>query len=121
MESSNKSKLKIYKAIKIQSILECFTKYIVKSLGGKTESELWLEKLSQIPKDEYKFIGSGGYAKVYKIKIQTELFAIKVVRGVGQLSDYETQVRELKKEYEMVTRLDSHPRIIIFFWFCNRC
>ena len=87
----------------------------MKSLGGKTEIELWLDKISKIPKADYIFIGSGGYAKVYKIKIQTELFAIKVVRGVGNFSDYQTQVRALEKEYGMVTSLDKHPRIIIFF------
>ena len=89
----------------------------MKSLGGKTENELWLDKINQIPKDEFEFIGSGGYAKVYKIKIQTELFAVKIVRGVGKFSDYETQVRALKKEYGVVTSLDNHPRIIKFFGF----
>ena len=64
METSNESKLTIYKEIKIQSILEGFTKCVMKSLGGKTENELWLEKLIRIPKAEYEFIGSGGYASV---------------------------------------------------------
>ena len=66
---------------------------------------MWLEKISLIPKAEYEFIGSGGYAKVYKIKIQTELFAVKIVRGVGKFSDYETQVRALEKEYGLVTSI----------------
>ena len=66
----------------------------MKSLGGKTENELWLEKISHIPKEEFHFNGSGGYAKVYKITIQTEL-AVKIVRGDGKFSDYETQVRAL--------------------------
>ena len=106
----------IYKAINIHSILKGFKEYVLKSLGGKSENELWLKEISQIPKEKFNFIGSGGYAKVYKIIIQTEL-AVKIVRGVGKFSDYESQVRALEKEYGMVTSLDNHPRIINFFGF----
>ena len=43
---------------------------------------------------------------MYKIKIQTELFAVKIVQGLGKFSDYETQVRALlEKEYGVVTSL----------------
>ena len=75
-------------AINVQSILECFKKYVLKSLEGKTENELWLEKIMQIPKEDFHFIGSGGYAKVYKVTIETDL-AVKIVRGVGKFNDYE--------------------------------
>ena len=87
-----------------------------KSLGGKTENELWLEKIIRIPKENFHFIGSGGYAKVFKVTIETDL-AVKIVWGVGKFSDYENQVRALEKEYRMVTSLDNHPRIIKFFGF----
>ena len=102
-------------AINIRSILEGLKKYVSKSLGGKTENELWLEIIIQIPKEDFHFIGSGGYAKVYKVTIETDL-AMKIVRGVEKFNDYENQVRSLEKEYKMVS-LDNHPRIIKFFGF----
>ena len=48
------------KAIAIGSILEAFKSFITKKLGGRTENELWLEKITQIPKNEFQLIGSGG-------------------------------------------------------------
>ena len=104
-------------AINVQSILTEYTKYVLKMLNGRTENELWLDKISQIPKAEYEKIGKGGYAKVYKIKIQTELFAVKIVKGVGKVDDYKSQVAALEKEYAMVTSFDNNPRIIQFFGF----
>ena len=83
---------------------------------GKTENELWLEQIREIPKDEFQHIDSGGFGTVYKIKIQTEL-AVKIVRGVGTPSENDTQVRALQKEYAMVTSLDNQPRIIKYFGF----
>ena len=115
-DTSNESGQVTRQAINIQSILKGFKEYVLKSLRGKSENELWLEKIKQIPKEEFQLIGSGGYAKVYKITIQTEL-AVKIVRGVGKFSDYETQVSALEKEYGIVTSLDNHPRIIKFFGF----
>ena len=56
------------KAIAIGSILEAFKTFITEKLGGRTENELWLEKIAQIPKNEFLLIGSGGFGKVYKIK-----------------------------------------------------
>ena len=56
------------KVIKIESILEAFKTFITEKLGGRTENELWLEKIAQIPKNEFHFIGSGGFERVYKIK-----------------------------------------------------
>ena len=113
-DTSNESGQVTRHAINIRSILEGFKEYVLKSLGGKSETELWLEKISQIPKAEYELIGGGGYVEVYKIKIQSELFAVKIV---GKLNDYEAKVRALKKEYGVVTSLDNHPRIIQFFGF----
>ena len=68
-------------------------------LNGRTENEWWLEKFKLIPLNEYKHIGGGGYGQVYKIKMKTESseLAVKIVQGVGTLSNYEAQVRE--KEY----------------------
>ena len=40
------------KAIAIGSILEAFKKFITEKLGGRTENELWLEEIVQIPKNE---------------------------------------------------------------------
>ena len=76
------------KAINIQSILNAFAKHVLQKLKGKTENELWLEKINMIPESEFQHIGSGGYGQVYKIKVKTESkeLAVKIVRGVGKLS-----------------------------------
>ena len=105
------------KAITVQSILTAFMNYVLKMSNGKTDNELWLKRINLIPANEFHLIGGGGYGQVYKIKMQTELteLAVKIVQGVGTLSDYEAQVRALEKEYAIVTSLDSHPRIIQFF------
>ena len=107
------------KAINIQSILNAFKEYVLKMLNGKTENELWLERINLIPENEFQFIGSGGYGKVYKIKVKTESseLAVKIVTGYGDLSNYKPQVNALEKEYEIVSRLENHPRIIQFFAF----
>ena len=106
------------KAIAIGSILEAFKTFITEKLGGRTENELWLEKIAQIPKNEFHLIGSGGFGRVYKIKASnsTETFvAVKVVSGLGNLDEYKSQVDALQKEYRLVTSLGNHPRIIQFF------
>ena len=53
-----------------------------KMLKGKTDNELWLERINKIPETEFQLIGSGGYGKVYKIKVKTESkeFAVKMVK-----------------------------------------
>ena len=38
-------------AIAIGSILEAFKTFIKEKLGGRTENELWLEKIAQIPRN----------------------------------------------------------------------
>ena len=38
------------KAVAIGSILEAFKTFLNEKLGGRTENELWLEKIAQIPK-----------------------------------------------------------------------
>ena len=48
------------KAIAIGPILEAFETFITEKLGGRTENELWLESIAQIPKDEFHLIGCGG-------------------------------------------------------------
>ena len=106
------------KAIAIGSILEAFRTFITEKLGGRTENELWLEKIAQIPKNEFHLIGSGGFGKVYKIKEcnSTKTFvAVKVVSGLGNLDEYKSQVDALQNEYRVVTILGNHPRIIQFF------
>ena len=82
------------KAIAIGSILEAFKIFITEKLGGRTENELWLEKIAQIPKNEFHLIGSGGFGKVYKIKESnsTEIFvAVKVVSALGNLDEYKVK------------------------------
>ena len=94
------------KAIAIGFILEAFKTFITEKLGGRTENELWLEKIAQIPKNEFHLIGSGGFGKVYKIKESnsTETFvAVKVVSGLVNLDKYKRQVDALQKEYRVVT------------------
>ena len=39
---------KTYKATNIQSVLNAFKTYVVEQLGGKTENELWLERITQM-------------------------------------------------------------------------
>ena len=107
------------KAVHIRFILKGFMTYEVfkrKIRWGRTENELWLEKINQIPQNEYEYVGSGGYGQVYKIKIQTEL-AFKIFRPVGKLCDYKDEARAYEKEYKLVTSLENHPRIIQFFGF----
>ena len=108
------------KATNIQAILNAFTKYVLKMLNGKTENELWLEKINMIPPTEFQLIGSGGYGQVYKIKVKTESTRISCQncsRCMEHSSDYEPQIRALEKEYRLVSSLDNHPRIIQFFAF----
>ena len=115
-ESTNESATKISKAINIQSILTEFAKYVLKMLNGRTENEMWQERINAIPLIRFQHIGGGGYGQVYKVKLKTELneLAVKIVQGVGKLDDYEAQVRALEKEYAIVSRLDNHPRIVQF-------
>ena len=115
--SSNESAQTTYKAINVQSILTAFQNYVLTMLNGRTENELWLERINQIPSNEFEHIGGGGYGQVFKIKMKTELnnLAVKIVQGVGKVDDYKSQVVALEKEYSMVSSLDNHPRIIQFF------
>ena len=87
------------RAIAIGSFLEAFKTFITEKLGGRTENELWLEKIAQIPKNKLHLIGSGGFGKVYKIKASnsTETFvAVKVVSALGSLDYYKSQVDALQ-------------------------
>ena len=98
------------------SILDAFITFITEKLGDRTENELWLEKINQIPQNEYEYVGSGGNGQVYKIKIQTEL-ALKIFRPCGKLCDFKDEASALEKEYKLVTSLENHQRIIQFFGF----
>ena len=106
------------KAIKIGSILEAFKTFYKTKLGSRTENELWLEKIAQIPRNKFLFISRGGFGRVYKVKASnsTETFlAVKVLSVLGNLDEYKSQVDALQKEYRLVTKLGNHPRIIQFF------
>ena len=118
-DNSNESAQTMCKAINVQSIFTAFTDYLLKMLNERTENELWLEKINLIPLNDFQYVGGGGYGQVYKIKIKTELtdLAVKIVQGVGNLSDYKAQVLALEKEYAMITSLDNNPRIVQFFGF----
>ena len=116
--SSNDSAPKTHKATNIKIVLNAFQAYVVEQLGGKTENELWLERMNQMPKNELQLIGSGGFGRVYKFKEKSESethVAVKIVSGLGSLNDYENQVFALQNEYRLVTELGNHPRIIQFF------
>ena len=72
----------LQKAISIKAILKVFKTFTTEKLGGRTEKELWLEEIAQIPKNEFHFIDNGGFGRVYKINASnsTETFvAVKVV------------------------------------------
>ena len=50
MSTNKLEKRGVLEAITIGSILEAFKTFITEKLGGRTENELWLEKITQIPK-----------------------------------------------------------------------
>ena len=59
----------------------------MEQLGGKTENELWLERMNQMQKDELQLIGSGGFGRVYKFKEKSASethVAVKIVKRTRQ-------------------------------------
>ena len=105
-------------AINIQSILNEYKQYVLEMLQGRTENELWLERINQIPEKDFHIIGSGGYGRVCKIKFDNESceLAIKIVTDFGD-RNYNSQKNALEKEYKVVSSLEHHRRIIQFFAF----
>ena len=116
-EKSNKNASEYtYEAINIKTVLESFKSFILRRFGQRPENEIWLEKLKEI-KNEIQYIGSGGYGKVYKFKDNGIDLALKVVEGFGNtLIDYDKESKALeRREYYVVSKMNSHPRIILFF------
>ena len=106
-----------WRATRISKILEAFKTELVNQYGGRTENEIWLQRINEIPKElKTNLIGCGGYGKVYMIKEANDnIYAIKLVEGFGSFDCYKSQVHSLEKEYNIVTSLELHPRIIQFF------
>ena len=116
-----------HKGTNIQRVLIAFQEYINEQLGGKTENELWLERIriNELENPE-SLLGRGAYGSVYKLKERSStgrenFVAVKVVNGVGIDSGKPTDsyVRALKTEYELVTKMEGYSlsdrRIIKFF------
>ena len=56
--NSNKVKEReVLEAVNIGSILGGFKTFITDQLGGRTENELWLEKIAHFPKNEFHLSG----------------------------------------------------------------
>ena len=102
-----------HKGTNIQRVLIAFQKYINEQLGGKTENELWLERIriNELENPE-SLLGRGAYGKVYKLKESSStgrenFVAVKVVNGVGIDSDkpIDSYVRALKNGIQLVTKM----------------
>ena len=87
------------KVVAIGSILEAFKMFITEKLCGRTENELWLEKIAQIPKNEFDLIGSGGFGKVYKIRLPI----------TQRMKEIKSQT-ESDKEIELLLKLAKHEK-----------
>ena len=59
---------KTHKATNIQSILKAFKAYVMEQLGGKTENELWLERIDQIPKNDFNSSVAAASGKCTKLR-----------------------------------------------------
>ena len=105
-------------AVNIIVIFDSIKKELTERFSAKSENEMWLEQIRQIPPHDLIWIGSGGYAKVYMTRESNgNILALKLVEGFGGLEAYERETRALQKEYALVTELDIHPRIINIFAF----
>lgn len=103
-------------AIRMDKIFQAYTEELNGLFKNHPENENWLEKLIQIPTNDFKLIGCGGYGKVYQAtESNGSVVALKVAEGFGGLDTYASTGLALEKEFQIVTSLDIHPRIIQFF------
>lgn len=107
-----------WKGIRMNSICEAYKNELQRNYGSLTENDMWLGRISDIQQIDFKLIGCGGYGKVYKIvESNGNILALKLVEGFGGLDSFQSQINAMKKEYQLVTSLQLHPRIIQFFAF----
>ena len=118
LESKNGAGPNKWKAISMNQILEAYKNNLLEKYGGRTENEIWLQRINEIPQSRLNLIGCGGYGKVYKvIEPNDNVYALKLVEGFGGLNYYKSEVHALENEYRLVASLQIHPRIIQFFAF----
>ena len=84
----------------MNQILEAYKNYLLEKYGGRTENEIWLQRINEIPHNERKLIRCGGYGNVYTVKESNDnVYALKLVEGFGGLDSYQSQVNALENEY----------------------
>ena len=66
--SSNEAAKSTGTCVSVQSVLTAFKYYVLQMLNGRTENELWMERINQIPANEFEHIGGGGYAQLAQVK-----------------------------------------------------
>ena len=89
---------------------------------GKLKTSCGSRKLTMIPENDFQFIGSGGYGKVYKIKLDNESceLAVKIVADLWQTgTDYSHQIRAWRKNTKLF-RASTPPTNHSIFCFCSR-
>ena len=112
LESQNVGPNK-WKAIRINQVFEAYKSELLNRYGGRTENDIWLELIRNIPQNELNFIMRGSYGTVYKVIEQNDsVYALKLVERFGNHDDDKNKVHALENEYRLVTSLQHHPRII---------
>ena len=100
-----------HKGTNIQRVLIAFQEYINEQLGGKTENELWLERIriNELENPE-SLLGRGAYGSVYKLKERSStgrenFVAVKVVNGVGletcKPTEFYARALKMLKRYKL--------------------